>query len=128
MSDTPEKIEQLIVATDDPKDKAVLLILLEMGKSLSENTKLTKELHAEFRLHAQEEVALIIKGRFLWRLLLAAALAAQGILGWYFTRHLDAFEKLQARVAEMSLAIATHQETHRQSERFADQMKGMQGP
>lgn len=126
MSDTPEKIEQLIVATDDPKDKAVLLILLEMGKSLSENTKLTKELHGEFREHAKEEVALIIKGRFLWRVLLTAALAAQGVLGWYFTRHLDAFEKLQIRVAEMSLAIATHQETHRQAERFAD-MKGM-GP
>ncbi len=111
-----QRIEALILETDDPKDRALLLIQLEMVKSLIENTDVTKELHAEFKEHAQEEMALIIKGRFLWRVLLAGALLLQVGLGYLFSKHEKAFEELVIQVKDLDEYKVKHMEHHRMEE------------
>jgi hypothetical protein len=108
-----EKIEQLILQAADPKDKAFLLIQLEMSKSLFENTQLTKELHAEFTSHAKEEMALIIKGRFLWRILLAFALILQVVLGKVLNDHLENHAAVVAEVRQLRLELEIFKERQR---------------
>jgi hypothetical protein len=114
-----QKIEALILQTDDPKDRALLLIQLEMVKSLIENTEVTKDLHSEFKMHAKEEMAMIVKGRFLWRVLLAGALGLQGVLGFLFSQHLESHKALVSEVKVLNIDMATHKEHHRQEERFS---------
>lgn len=118
-----KRIEDLILETNDPKDRALLLIQLEMVKSLIENTEVTKELHAEFQVHAKEEMAMIIKGRFLWRVLLAFALILQVGLGWMFNRHVTAFDKIADDVTNLHVEIETHKEHHKQEERYREGSK-----
>ncbi len=111
-----ERIEELILQTTEVKDKALLLVMLEMSKSLNENTKLTQELHSEFKVHAKEEMTMIIKGRFLWRVLLSFALILQVILGYGFNEHVKSHKALIEEVKVLKIFKEKHEEHHRLEE------------
>ncbi len=70
----PDKIEDMIAAESDPKDRVFLLILNAINKSLIANTETIREvaqkldLHiAKFETHSDEEEAMLNKGRGAWK-------------------------------------------------------------
>ncbi len=123
--DIQDQIEELILAADDPKDKAFLLILNKIADNLDENTKLTRTLtndlraHTEaFAQHEKDEMALINQGRGFWRAALASVFLLQGLGVWWVQGHLEQMERVQKDVAHLHVEVERHKEHHRQEERF----------
>lgn len=90
---THEAIRELIMKTDAPKDKAVLLILLRISEGLEDNTRLTqglettvREHNAALATHEADELLLLGKAKTAW---------------WVFTGMLGALSLLAALVLRM---------------------------
>jgi hypothetical protein len=73
MSD-PNRIEEMIAAEPDSKNRAFLLILNNINKALVENTEATRETRAElaahvqrFEAHTEQSRSLVDKGRGAWK-------------------------------------------------------------
>ena len=69
-------IDQMIVAEDDPKQRAFLIVLNSINLSLVANTKTVREIsdkleqHLDnFQAHAENEEALMNQGRGAWRVM-----------------------------------------------------------
>lgn len=120
-----EDIRDLILETDAPKDKAMLLILLRISENLTANTVLTKKLNEQFDKHliqfAQHEaleMKLFFGGRWVIRVILAALLVGQGAITWFGAKTLAQFEKLQEEVQVLKEYRAEHKSHHDQEERY----------
>lgn len=86
MSD-PNKIEEMIAAEPDPKNRAFLLILNNINKALVENTTATRETRAELATHVQRFEAHTAQNQSLIdKSLGAREMAARGwkITAWAF--------------------------------------------
>lgn len=99
----PFDIERLIADENDPKQRAFLIVLNNINKSLVANTEVTQQLSKDFQSHVEEfaahasrEEALLNQGRGMWKIL-TAVLAALNIItgyGWVkFTDHLESIDK-----------------------------------
>jgi hypothetical protein len=122
---TPEDIRQLILQTEAPKDKALLLILLKMSENLNANTALTQKLSDQLDLHVDQftkheakEMQLFFGGRWIIRILLACLFAGQTTLAWYGSKVLTQFEDVQREVQMLKEFKAEHRAHHEQEEKF----------
>ena len=122
-----KQIEELILATNDPSDKALLLVLNKIATNLDENTALTRTLTSDlqahtkaFQEHEKTEMALINQGRGAIRVALVALAVFQGIVAWYGRQVVEEFREVKEQVLSNTQEIAIHKEHHRQEERFKD--------
>lgn len=120
-----EQIEDLIVETSDPKDKAFLLIMNKIAMSLETNTSLTRALSEDFKAHTvafadheAKEMALINQGRGGFRVSMFLFALFQVTLGYIVNGTLDSIKTLQNEMVVAQRDIATHREHHVQEERF----------
>ena len=84
-----DKISDLIEKEDDPKSRALLVVLQNINLSLIANTSTVNkieeqlELHlAEFRSHTSAEEALINKGKGMWPIINWVICSIQAISIW----------------------------------------------
>lgn len=121
------QIETLILEAEEPKDKALLLILNKMASSLDANTELTRSLSMElkshtgrFELHEKKELSLLNRGRGFILGALAVLGLTQALLIYIAKTHLADVEVLVQTVNNLQISMAEHKEHHRQEERFRD--------
>ncbi len=119
-----EDIHRLILASDDPKDKAVLLILLRISQNLEANTELTAKLSAnldahvsKFNDHEKMEMALFNQGRGLWRVMVWVLGIAQAGLGYGFLNHVAKNEQQDERLVAVEKWSGEHRVHHQMEER-----------
>ncbi len=117
------QIEDLILSADDPRDKALLLILNKIATNLDENTQLTRALSAELKTHRDEfqahektEMILINQGRGWYKASLFFLGILQALAFWMGTAFLEDHAALEKKVESISQYIEVHKEHHRQEE------------
>ena len=122
-----KQIDDLILATDNPSDKAMLLVLNKIATSLDENTQLTRTLTCDlqahtkaFQEHEKTEMALINQGRGMVRVALLALAFFQAVFAGYGAKHLADMDLLAQQAEKNTREIEIHREHHRQEERFRD--------
>jgi len=93
---THTDIRELILKTDAPKDKAMLLILLKISESLEANTLDTqeikqglKELNGKYELHEVEDKVRTGSIKFGWRVFAGALIVLQGATALVVKSHID---------------------------------------
>ena len=116
-----KQIEELIMSADDPKDKAMLLVLNKIADSLDENTELTRNLTcdlkahtAAFQQHEKDEMSLINQGRGFLRAAIIGLAAVQGLFAWYFQQHLEKTEFMADSINKLNEFKAEHKAHHDQ--------------
>jgi hypothetical protein len=121
-----DKIEELIMSSTDPKDKAFLLILNRMSDNLQENTELTRKLGEElsshtksfiehtnrFSKHEQEELALINQGRGGWKVAAISLIVIQGLFVWWVQLKLSELTQLRVDVNQYHLELELIKSRH----------------
>jgi hypothetical protein len=119
-----QQIEELIVAAQDPKDKAFLLIMNKIASSLDANTSLTKALSDDFKSHTiafseheRKEMELINQGRGGFRVALGLLGVLQIILGVIITNTLTDIKNMHQEVTVLQREVAIHKEHHVLEER-----------
>lgn len=117
------EIKALIMNTADPKDKAILLILLRISDDLFRNTQVTISLsdkferHVEsFVKHAEEEMSLINQGRGFLRAMVIALALVQALVIYIFTTHMEESDKMREDVARLKEYKAAHIAHHTMEE------------
>lgn len=117
---THDAIRALIMETDAPKDKAVLLILLRISEGLEKNTELTRGLEAavtanskSFTTHEANEAAMLGKARTAWWVF-TGMLGFVSILAAVLLKiYTDDFKVVQTDVATLKHDVGLIQERHR---------------
>ena len=119
------QIDDLIVATDDPKDKAFLLIMNKIATSLDTNTSLTRALADDFKSHTvafseheRKEMELINQGRGGFRVALVLLGVLQVVVGFIINNTLADIKDMRQEVTQLQRDVSTHREHHAQEERF----------
>lgn len=119
-----EQIEDLIVETSDPKDKAFLLIMNKIAMSLETNTSLTRALSEDFKAHTiafadheRKEMELINQGRGGFRVALVLLAALQVAVGFIITNTLDDIKDMRQELTVVQREVVVHKEHHAQEER-----------
>ena len=108
-----QQIEELIVAADDPKDKAFLLIMNKIAVSLDTNTSLTQMLSDDFKSHTlafseheRKEMELINQGRGGFRVALALLAVLQVVIGFIITNTLSDIKDMRQDVTVLQREMA----------------------
>lgn len=101
---TPDDIEQMILETENPKDRATLLIMLNIADRLVQ--------------HEEDEMAMMINAKRLVLVVLFFTNAILGMVVWYGSRVLTQFEAYMEKTDGLVIEIERHKEHHRQEERF----------
>ncbi len=121
--DIQRKIEELIEAESDPRERARLLILLAISRTLVDNVVAVREVTEEFRshrlefeTHREEQLKLINQGRGAWKVIGVAVLIIQGVLGYVLAEHMSIVNRIQGEVMEHSRRFAAIDERHRKEE------------
>ncbi len=112
-------IDSLIASEDDPKQRALLIVLQAINRSLIANTIATQQTQTDvekhradfsvhlknFEAHAVNEEAIMNKGKGAWAILAVVLSLAQAIAiyGWQTSR-----TEIEAMKAEAHLAEVTH--------------------
>lgn len=98
-------IRELILKTDSPKDKAMLLILLKISESLEANTSMTHEVSTKLDDHldifTEHEKQDAIKGaqiRTGWRVLSGILVLLQGIVMYAVKSHMDEARHMSTKI------------------------------
>jgi hypothetical protein len=119
-----QQIEELIVAAENPKDKAFLLIMNKIATSLDANTHLTKALSEDFKSHTiafseheRKEMELINQGRGGFRVALALLAVLQVFVGFIITNTLTDIKNMRSEVTVLQREMAIHKEHHVLEER-----------
>jgi hypothetical protein len=124
-----EDIKELIMKTPDPKDKAVLMILLTISDDLFRNTQLTVSLSDKFEKHvdafvkhAEDEMKIINQGRGFLRGIIIALAFIQILTAYIFTQHMAEFGNMQESVKHMEKELEIHKEHHKMEERIRERI------
>ena len=112
------EIRELIMQTESPKDKAMLLILHRIADSLDTNTDMTRDLDSKFSRHEKEEMALIQQGRGFLRAIIFALAAFQGLMAYMLNEHVQSHKRLLEEVRTLSEFRAAHVAHHKEEERY----------
>jgi hypothetical protein len=118
------EIKNLIMETVDPKDKAILLILLKISDDLFRNTQVTISLSDKFEKHveafvehAEQEMSLINQGRGFLRAMVIALTIVQALVIYIYTEHMEEADKLREDVAILKEYKASHIVHHEMEEK-----------
>lgn len=108
-----QQIEALILAAQDPKDKAFLLIMNKLAASLDTNTLLTqglaadvKELSTTFKTHEEQEMAYINQGRGGVRVAITLLGMIQLIVGFIFINSMADFKNVRQELTTLQREVA----------------------
>ena len=101
-------IRELILKTDSPKDKAMLLILLKISESLEANTSMTHEVSTKLDMHLEnytehEKIDAIRSAQIKtgWRVISGIIILLQG-LGIYAVRsHIEESQRIGTEIVLM---------------------------
>ena len=110
------EIRELIKETEEPKDKAMLLILHRIADSLDTNNTLTRSLDTKFTNHEKEEMALIQQGRGFLRAIIFGLALFQGVMAYLLNQHMESHKRLIEEVKELSEYRAAHIAHHAMEE------------
>lgn len=127
--DVRDQINKLILEEQDPRERARLLILLQLNNSLVDNVVAVRELTNEFRGHKvefEQHVAATMKfvsyGRgAMWGVISMLALM-QAVGGYIFSTHMEEFRAVRDGEAKTSEVVKVHQEHHRMEEKKFDEI------
>ena len=110
---THADIRELILKTDAPKDKAMLLILLKISESLESNTVLTQDVSDKldqhikrYDVHETEDKVRVGSIKTGWRILSGVVVVLQGLTMMAVKNHVDEDKQLVASVASIKQDIA----------------------
>ncbi len=119
-----DKIEDLIVQTTDPSQKALLLILQKMESSLHENTTLTKNLNTTLSAHVADETQLYARiqggtrvAKYAWAVIFSLLGIIQGVSLYVFDQHMVAFQEVVNHVHLLQRFQSAHEAHHAIEER-----------
>lgn len=116
---TTQEIETLILQEDDPKQRAFLIVLNTINKSLLANTHTLREFEQKleehtdkFADHAKTEEALMNKGRGMWKVA-AWVIGVAQIAGLYIWQHAredlasinTSMQRNQVEMAQINLRV-----------------------
>lgn len=97
-----DKLQSLIEQESDPKERARLLIMLQISDILIDNVRavrgLSDELHThrtEFSAHMTKELELINQGKGMWRAFALSIGVIQAVIGYTFYQHLQDMAELK---------------------------------
>lgn len=118
MDPVQQKIEDLIAAEEDPKDRAFLMILNKMAKNLEVNTELTQTLSAElkahtreFAKHEQKEMAAWNQGRGMWRMMVYALAILQAVFVYVISEHVEMAKLTRKDLDTLAKEFVAHRAT-----------------
>ncbi len=100
-----EDIEQMILETENPKDRAILMILLNMADRLVNHEKAEMDIIVEAK-------RLVLLGLFFTNVIIA-------MLTWYGSQIHGEFRGYQATTDRLVVEVEKHKEHHVQEERFS---------
>lgn len=96
------KLQDLIEAESDPKERARLLIMMQISDILIDNVRavrgLSDEMHThrtEFADHMRKELELINQGKGMWRVFAVAVGLIQAVIGYAFWAHMSDMDTLK---------------------------------
>lgn len=108
-----EQIEDLIVASVEPRDKAFLLIMNKIAATLDTNAALTRALSNDFKAHTaafsdheKKEMALINQGKGGFRAILAVLVILQIVIGYVITNTLADIKDTRQEVSALQRDMA----------------------
>lgn len=105
-----DEIEKLISAENDPKQRALMIVLQSINQSLIANTICTQGIQSDvtqhrkdFVTHAMNEEALINKGKGAWWVMATVLTILQGVViyGWNASR--NEIETMKSQAVEAQL-------------------------
>lgn len=109
----PEDIQDLIVKAVDPKDKAMLIVLLKISESLRETTHVVKEMRDDFETHMENfakheknEADLISGGRGVVRAAIVFLALLQGIIIWQVSRFVADIDETRDAVHQIKIELS----------------------
>lgn len=118
------KIEELIEAESDPRERARLLILLAISRTLIDNVVAVREVTEEFRAHRvefettrEEQLRILNQGRGAWKVAGIFLLILQAAFGWVLGEYVMIVKDHQMQINEHSRRFAVIDERHRKEER-----------
>lgn len=102
-NDEYDEIGELIKQENDPKTRAILMVLQSINLSLIANTKAVNDTDEQLRLHmvdfavrTTESDALVNKGKGAWHVLSAVLAIAQVVIGWSVFHGVSEIHELRA--------------------------------
>lgn len=117
---THKDIRELILQTDQAKDKAMLLILLKISENLETNTELTQgvsetvEKHIErYETHETREAVLVGQAKVAWFVLSAVLVLVQGVALYAIKSYSDDYRYLNTAVIKLRSDMDILQERRR---------------
>ena len=120
-----EKLQALIEAESDPKERARLLIMMQISDILIDNVRavrgLSDEMHThrtEFADHMHKELELINQGKGMWRVFAFSIGLVQAIIGYAFWTHVNDMDSLK----ETKIAV------DRRLDLIEERMRSQYGP
>ena len=107
-----DEIGELIKQENDPKTRAILMVLQSINLSLIANTQAVNDTDAqlkahmiEFRTRTAEGDALVNRGRGMWRVISSIFVMAQAFLVWLMLQSLDELKGLHKADQDLSVRI-----------------------
>lgn len=90
------KLQTLIEAEADPRERARLMIMLQISDILIDNVRavrgMSDELHVhrtEFSMHMKKELELINQGKGMWKVFAVVISAIQLLIGYSFNNYIN---------------------------------------
>ena len=108
-----QQIEELILSAESPKDKAFLLIMNKIALSLDANTELTQDLSKDFKaqanafkIHENQDLALINQGKGGLRVAIMLLVGLQAIGGFVINNTLNEIKSIRSELTVVQRNIA----------------------
>lgn len=106
------EIDQLIKSENDPKTRAILLVLQNINVSLMANTQAVNDTDNQLKQHmievqkrAEENTALMNRGRGMWQVISGILVFAQMGLIYFMSMYLADIKDLHAKDVELDNRI-----------------------
>jgi len=99
-------IRDLILSTEAPKDKAMLLILLKISDNLEDNTALTLGTKTAFESHEEKEQKMLAKATGAWWVLSGLMVMIIAVFAFWAKSGLEDFKILSKTVQEHAISIS----------------------
>lgn len=101
-------IRELILKTDSPKDKAMLLILLKISESLESNTSMTHEVSVKldehldnYTEHEKQDAIRCAQIKTGWRVLSGILILLQGFALYAVRSHIDEAGRMDTEIVKI---------------------------
>lgn len=118
LSSTKEEIHRLIQDADNARDKAYLLLMLDIHDTLIENTKVTKLINGKVDTHIvsynadiQESVKSVSRSRGIWQATSFFLVILQSIFAYGYVRMVNENDDQNKQLAALEVHIAAHDVT-----------------